>query len=242
VATPLRYRIRQSPLGRRLPHGLSSFIKAYHYALRGHLARTAIVRRYLRSTDEPGLQLGGGPNLLDGWLNSDLVHGQIFLNVTRRFPIPDQSLAYVFTEHMIEHVSEPRGLHVIRESFRVLRPGGVLRVTTPDLRKVITIYEDDNPSVSLRDYLAFLDETLPHDSHPRAAQMLNTYMRAWGHQFVYDEEDLTAKLRDAGFSEVKRVEPGVSEHQALRGLESHVPPWANAAEAMCLEATRPVSS
>jgi hypothetical protein len=115
-------------------------------------------------------------------------------------------------------------------------------VTTPDLRKVITIYEDDNASVSLRDYLAFLDETLPHDSHPRAAQMLNTYMRAWGHQFVYDEEDLTAKLRDAGFSEVKRVEPGVSEHQALTGLESHVPPWANAAEAMCLEATRPVSS
>jgi predicted SAM-dependent methyltransferase len=242
VATPLRYRIRQSPLGRRLPHGLSRFIRAYHYLLHGHLARTAIVRRYLRSTDEPRLQIGGGPNLLDGWLNSDLVHGQIFLNVTRRFPIPDASLAYVFSEHMIEHVSEEQGLHVIRESFRVLRPGGVLRLTTPDLRKVITIYEDDNPSVTLRDYLAFLDETLPHDPHPRAAQMLNTYMRAWGHQYVYDEEDLTAKLLDAGFSDVKRVEPGESEHAALRGLESHEPPWANAAEAMCLEATRPGSS
>jgi predicted SAM-dependent methyltransferase len=242
VATPLRYRIRRSPIGRRLPHGLSRFIRAYHWLLHGHLARSVTVRRYLRSTDEPRLQLGGGPTLLDGWLNSDLVHGEIFLNVTRRFPFSDASLAYVFSEHMIEHLSEPQGLHVLRESHRVLWPGGVIRVTTPDLRREITIYEDDNPSVSLSEYLAFLDETLPHDPHPRGAQMLNTIMRAWGHQFVYDEEDLTAKLLEAGFSEVKRVEPGESEHEALRGLESHEPPWANAAEAMCLEATRPRSS
>jgi predicted SAM-dependent methyltransferase len=239
VATPLRYRIRQSPIGRRLPHGLSRFIRAYHWLLHGHVARSVIVRRYLRSTDQPGLQLGGGPNLLEGWLNSDLVHGEIFLNVTRRYPVPDASLAYVFTEHMIEHVSEEHGLHVISESHRVLRPGGVLRVTTPDLRKVITIYEDDNSSVSLDTYLGFLNETLPSEPHPRAAQMLNTYMRAWGHQYVYDEEDLTAKLLEAGFSEVRRVEPGESEHVALRALESHEPTWANAAEAMCLEATKP---
>lgn len=242
MATSLRYRIRRSPIGRRLPHGLSRFIRTYHYLLHGHLLRTLRVRRYLRSTEEPRVQLGGGPNLLDGWLNSDLVHGEIYLNATRRFPLPDASLAYVFSEHMIEHVSESQGLHMIRESYRVLRPGGVLRVTTPDLQKVITIYEDDNPSVSLREYLSFLDETLPSDAHPRAAQMLNTYMRAWGHRFVYDEEDLTAKLLDAGFSQVKRVEPGESEHAVLRGVETHEPPWANAAEAMCLEATRPAPS
>ena len=239
MATPLRYRIRQSPIGRRLPHGLSRFVRAYHYLLHGHLARTAIVRRYLRSTDQPRLQIGGGPNLLEGWLNSDLVHGEIFLNVTRRFPIPDASLAYVFTEHMIEHVSEQQGMHVIREAHRVLRSGGVFRVTTPDLRKVITIYEDDNSSVALEEYLGFLNETLPNEPHPRAAQMLNTYMRAWGHQYVYDEEDLTSKLIEAGFSEVTRVDPGQSEHEPLRGLESHEPSWANAAEAMCLEAVKP---
>ena len=215
-------------------------MRAYHYLLHGHLARTAIVRRYLRSVDQPRLQLGGGPNLLEGWLNSDLIHGEIFLNVTRRFPLPDSSMAYVYTEHMIEHVTEPEGLHVIREAHRVLRPAGVLRLTTPDLRKVITIYEDDNRSVSLEEYLGFLNETLPNYPHPRAAQMLNTYMRAWGHQFVYDEEDLTAKLHGRRGSPTSRASnPAQSEHEALRGLESHEPSWANAAEAMCLEAIRP---
>ena len=37
MATPLRYRIRQSPLGRRLPHSLSRFIRAYHWLLHGHV-------------------------------------------------------------------------------------------------------------------------------------------------------------------------------------------------------------
>ena len=239
MATPLRYRIRQSPLGRRLPHNLSRFLRIYHYALHGHVLRAVTVRRYLGSTDQPRLQLGSGPNLLDGWLNSDLVHGDIFVNVTRRLPLGDATLAYLYSEHMIEHIPEEAGERLLGEAHRVLRPGGVLRITTPDLRKVITIYEDDNPAVSLEEYLRFLDETLPNQPHPRAAQMLNTYMRAWGHSYVYDEDDLTAKLRQAGFSQVTRVEPGESEHELLRGLESHEPSWANPAEAMCLEAVKP---
>jgi predicted SAM-dependent methyltransferase len=238
VATPLRYRVRQSPIGRQLPHNLSRLVRVHHFLLRGHMARAATVRRYLRRTDQPRLQLGGGPNILPGWLNSDLVYGEIFLNVTRRFPLPNGSLTHVYTEHLIEHVSEEDGLHVLREAYRVLRPAGVLRVTTPDLRKVITIYEDRNSAISLDDYTQFLDETLPNERHPRAAQMLNTYMRAWGHRYIYDEEDLRAKLRETGFSEVSRVDPGKSEHELLRGLEGHEPPWANAAEAMCLEAVK----
>jgi hypothetical protein len=56
---------------------------------------------------------------------------------------------------------------------------------------------------------------------------------------VYDEEDLAAKLRQAGFTRVQRVEPGESDHEALRGLERHGgAAWINRAEAMCLEATR----
>jgi predicted SAM-dependent methyltransferase len=238
VVTPLRYRLRRSPIGRRLPHNLSRLVRVHHFLLHGHVARAVTVRSYLRSTDRPRLQLGGGPNTLPGWLNSDLVHGEIFLNVTRRFPLPDRSLTHVYTEHMIEHLSEAEGLHVLREAYRVLRSAGVLRVTTPDLRKLITIYEDRNPAISLDDYTRFLDQTLPNERHPRAAQMLNTYMRAWGHRFIYDEEDLTAKLRETGFSKVSRVEPGESEHELLRGLEGHEPPWANAAEAMCLEAVK----
>jgi predicted SAM-dependent methyltransferase len=238
VNEPLRYRLRQSQIGRRLPKDMARLFRVSHYATNGHLPRAVKIRRYLESTDQPRLQLGSGPNSLTGWLNSDVVHGDVFLNVSRRFPLKDSCLSYVYSEHMIEHIPEDDGLHVLREAHRVLRPGGVVRITTPDLQKLIAIYEDRNPVISRDDYRQFLDELLPGKRHPRACQILNTYMRAWGHRYVYDEDDLAAKLTEVGFSDVVRVEPGESEHELLRGLESHEPPWANAAEAMCLEATR----
>ncbi len=64
-------------------------------------------------------------------------------------------------------------------------------------------------------------------------------MHAWGHRFIYDREELTAKLQLAGFEHVNECVPGESDHAALRSLERHGPSWENAAEAMCLEARRP---
>lgn len=212
---------------------------AAHWAIRGHVLRYRAVERYLASTREPKLHLGAGPFRLTGWLNSDLISADVFVDVTRRLPFPDGSFAYVFAEHLIEHVTERQGTELLREAHRILRPGGVLRLTTPDLRKVIAIYEDRNPVVARDDYARFLDAETGR-RHERACQIFNDYMRLWGHRYVYDEEDLTAKLRAAGFEQVLRVEPGASEHEALRGLERHGgAEWVNRAEAMTLEATRP---
>jgi len=116
-------------------------------------------------------------------------------------------------------------------------PGGVVRLTTPDLAKLIALYRDENPIVGLDAYIRFLGEQTGKAGR-RPAQMLNDLMRLWGIRYTYDAEDLDAKLRDAGFCDVRRVEPGESEHAALRGVERHGEAWVNRAEALCVEATR----
>ena len=242
--TSLVRRFKETERGRRLveqPLVSATWLRVRslpHYARRGHAARSSIVRRYLASTDEPRLQLGAGGERVPGWLNSDLVDGEIYLDVTRPLPLPDSSFAYVFAEHLIEHLSESAGQALLAELYRVLRPGGVLRVTTPDLRKIIALYEDRNPVISLDDYSRFLDE-MTGRPHERACQVFNDFMRLWGHRYVYDREDLAAKVQAAGFEDPQWREPGESPHARLRGIERHGPDWENAAEAMCLEATRP---
>jgi predicted SAM-dependent methyltransferase len=214
--------------GRALPHALT----------RGHVVRRRAVRAYLAGTAEPKLQLGAGPNALPGWLNSDLIAGDVYLDLRRRLPLPDASFAYAFGEHVIEHVSEADGARLLAELHRVLRPGGVVRVTTPDLAKIVALYEDRNPVIGRAEYARYLAATTGK-AQERGSQVFNDFMRLWGHRYVYDEEDLTAKLRAAGFSSVERAEPGESRHPALRGAERHgAEPWVNAAEAMCIEATR----
>jgi predicted SAM-dependent methyltransferase len=209
-----------------------------HYVMSGHALRARRLRAHLESTDQPRLQIGAGPLGLPGWLDSDLISGDIYLDLMRRLPLPDASFSYVFGEHVIEHLPEQAALDLMRELHRVLRPEGVLRLTTPDLNKLIAIYEDRNPVIDRESYTRWLGE-LTGKPRQRPCQVLNDYLRMWGHQHIYDEDDLRARLLEAGFSDVRRVEPGESPKEALRGLERHGgAEWVNKAEAMCLEAVR----
>lgn len=212
---------------------------AAHWATSGHVVRRRAVARYLAAEPEPKLQIGTGPLSLPGWLNSDLIAADVYLDLTRRLPLPDSSFAYVFGEHLIEHLSERDVESLLAELRRIIRPGGVLRLTTPDLQKLIALYEDRNPVIDRDAYTRFLDEETGK-RHTTPAQVLNDQLRLWGHRFIYDETDLREKLERAGFVDVERQEPGESRHEALRGLERHGgAEWVNRAEAMCVEATRP---
>jgi predicted SAM-dependent methyltransferase len=214
---------------------------ASHYFRHGHLARRRQVSKYLSRSDEPRLQIGSGPMSLEGWLDSDLLAGDIHLDLERRLPLPDSSFQYVFGEHVIEHLTQSAGSALLAEIHRILRPGGVVRMTTPDLMKIIALYEDRNPVIGLADYSRFLDGETGGKPHELRCQVLNDLMRQWGHRYIYDEEDLAAKLTETGFQQIERVEPGQSQHPQLKGAEQR-PEWQNQAEAMTLEATKPALS
>jgi predicted SAM-dependent methyltransferase len=209
-----------------------------HSLSRGHLVRDHALRKYLASTAEPALQVGSGVIRLSGWLNSDLVSGDVHLDLSRPFPLPEASFKYAFGEHVIEHISEGQGLRLLAELYRILRPGGVLRMTTPDLQKIIAIYQDQNPAVTREAYARFLDN-MTGRRHDRGCQIFNDYMHLWGHMYIYDEVDLVVSMRLVGFQDVVRLAPGQSAHAVLRGIEHHGQPWQNDAEAMCLEGTKP---
>jgi predicted SAM-dependent methyltransferase len=210
-----------------------------HYASAGHLPRRLTLRKYLATTAEPALQVGSGVTRLPGWLNSDLLQGEIHLDLSRPLPLPDATFAYVFSEHVIEHISERQGVQLLGELYRILRPGGVVRITTPELPKIIAIYEDRNPVITREAYARFLDD-MTGRRHERGCQIFNDYMHLWGHLYVYDEADLTAKMQQAGFDGVVRMAPGQSTHAMLKNVEHHGLAWQNDAEAMCLEGTKPM--
>jgi predicted SAM-dependent methyltransferase len=215
---------------------------AIEYARKGHVVRTRKVREYLAATDEPKLQVGTGPNSIAGWLNSDLISGDVYVDLARPLPFPDATFQYVFGEHIIEHLPEAKGASFIGEARRVLRPGGVLRLVTPDLRKLIELYEGRSPWIGEEDYRRFMCG-VTGKAYEQPARILNDLMRLWGHRYIYDEPDLVAKLEAAGFRQVDRRPTSESEYPALRGIERHgerfgALDWENDAEAMVIEAVK----
>lgn len=202
-----------------------------------------LIRSYLDAAAEPKLHIGGGPRCLDGWLNSDLFRapGVVQFDATRAFPLPDNRFAFVFSEHMIEHVGYGEALGMLRECLRVMRPGGTIRIVTPDLRAILALL--DRPWTPIQqDYFEyFCRHFIPRD-HPRSpASLANAMFRTWGHTFLHDEETLRMALEEAGFVDVVRFRLGESKCPQLQGLEheDRYPPGLLDLESLALEAVKP---
>lgn len=157
------------------------------------------------------LHLACGPNILDGWSNIDLNRDEkiIRLDLTKLLPIANDSIQYIFSEHFIEHITRVEALSLLKECYRVMKKNAVIRITTPNLQKLITEYN----SGKLNEWknVGWLPST--------SCKMMNEGMRLWGHQFVYDEDELKLLLQEAGFENIKLVALGKSEHKELEQLE-----------------------
>lgn len=204
------------------------------------------VSGYLARHRVRGLQIGTGPNHFEGWLSTDLRPQRedvIRMDATRAFPLPDASMDHVYAEHLIEHVSYPAGQRMLGEVRRVLRPGGRVRLATPDLARLVDLY-CGRAGADGDHYVRWVSRRyLPRGSPRHPVFVLNNAMRNWGHTFLYDEEVLRLALSSAGFVDVRRHELGESDEPALRGLERHGTAVANERavrfETMVLEASRP---
>lgn len=208
--------------------------------------RDELIRDYLAHHDVRKLQLGAGVNRVEGWLSTDIeprTDDVLELDAREPLPFPDESLDYIFAEHMIEHIAYRPGQRMLRQCLRVLRPGGVLRLATPDLARLIAIYRGDAGPDGDHYLEHAFERWLKGRPHAHPAFLINHNLRAWGHLFVYDEDLLTRALIDAGYDDVTRCAMGESSHADLRNMERHgthnnMSRRAVEFETMILEATK----
>ncbi len=115
-------------------------------------------------------------------------HQFVHHNLSYGIPFADESVDFVYSSHFLEHLHRQDALHLLQESFRVLKPGGLTRVGVPDLAYAIAMYSAGKKEKMLSDYF-FVDDK---DSY---------YAR---HKYMYDFELLGKLLESAGFKDIKR--------------------------------------
>ena len=83
-----------------------------------------------------GLNLGCGTRFHPAWTNVDVrpvsPHVRI-CDVQKGLPFSDETFDVVYHSHLLEHLPREAALPFIKECYRVLRRGGIIRVAVPDL-------------------------------------------------------------------------------------------------------------
>jgi len=204
---------------RALRAGLVDIKKLYWFAI-----RTRKIQGYLHSNQVKKLQLGTSNSLMAGWLNTDLLPTRgdiVYLDATRRFPFKDGIFDYIYSEHTIEHISHQDAVSMLRECFRVLKAGGKIRMSTPDL-KVLTSLHSEAKTTAQKYYIDFMAQRfIPDADLCKEVFVINNAFRAWGHQFLYDRQLLAHTMAKIGFQDITFYQPGASDDAHLRGIESH---------------------
>jgi predicted SAM-dependent methyltransferase len=172
------------------------------------------------------LNLGCGGDLRAGWVNIDLTVGHgigeaatgakvIEFDLRRGLPLADDSCALIYSSHFLEHLEYRHGLALMRDCYRCLERGGLLRLVLPDFRLDLQAYlSGDRAYVAEFDRIAAPDfgeefeliRGMPPELRGRAmADYVNFFIYQYGeHKTIYDRENVQLMLEHVGFGRVRR--------------------------------------
>jgi predicted SAM-dependent methyltransferase len=164
--------------------------------------------------------VGCGTFPTPGWVNLDVGRtgsDVLFWDCRSGLPFADASLAALYSEHCFEHLDyETEALPFLRECFRCLAVGGVLRIVVPDAGRYLKLYACGGWEALAKQRPLIADGAGYRDhwrqkKYTTKMQFINYVFRQDGeHKYAYDEEALTEAVRQAGFSDVKEMAYRVS--------------------------------
>lgn len=198
-----------SGVGRKMP---------FVWRFTGAWFTSAAYRRYIEKTEysKRVLNLGGGSHRIVEAFNVDIdPRADAYVDITKPLPFPDAGFPNIFCEEVIEHVDQDHGMAVLRECYRILQPGGVLRITTPDLGY-------------------FAEKVLNED---KQGVEINQIFYGHGHRHIYSCEGLSEALLSVGFSAIrfssyKDNESSLGKYDSHADRFDHPPEISQYCEAM----------
>lgn len=120
-------------------------------------------------------------------------------DATKKFPIESLVFQWIYSEHFIEHIPQNLALLWFKEMRRLLAPTGLMRISTPDLEKYVHGYLDPEKRF-FNEHLNRLRQMGVTNVPERRAWLVNQIFRNWGHQHIYDFDEVKYIASLAGFS------------------------------------------
>lgn len=146
------------------------------------------------------LHIGCGDIDAPGFINLDArpkphVH-LVTTDLFRLSMIPDDAVDLIYMSHVLEHVSHREMVTTLREMRRILKDGGVLRISVPDFEHVLAIYEANGRDISAIEQPLMGGQDYPFNYH----------------YAVFNDAYLRARALQSGFKETRGWDPRNCEY------------------------------
>jgi len=136
------------------------------------------------------------------YLNILKNHTFVFHNVEYGLPFLSDSVHYIYSSHFLEHLYKDDAKKLLNEAYRVLKPGGKMRLCVPDLDYVLSLFQKGD---SERALTFFFDDKKGY---------------FYTHKYMYDFELLRALLNEVGFGHVIRCSYKTGEVPDIEMLDN----------------------
>jgi predicted SAM-dependent methyltransferase len=177
------------------------------------------------------LNLGCGPTARLGWINCDIDPWpgvNIVTNITKNIPLADNSMDYIVSIHVLPEIPYRDLDDVLQQIHRILKPGGVVRLSLPDADLAIQAYLNQD-----RDYFLIGDEIVQDLGAKMIVQL--TWFGQSRCLFTYGM--IRELLARNGFIDIEKCSFRVSPSQLLGITDLDDRPL----ESLFIEARKPVT-
>jgi SAM-dependent methyltransferase len=156
----------------------------------------------------------------------------------------DGACSLLFCSHVIEHMPHSKIQKVMIEFNRVLRLGGIIRILTPDLRRLAKAYVENNEEYfeklldedeNIRRDLGFGGMFMncvvsPGQDTILLDRSMTEFIGGYAHIYAYDFDMLEILLSQAGFKMIKQMEfckSSIAELEEPLHVEGFEREWQN---------------
>lgn len=125
-------------------------------------------------------------------------------DITKGLPVKSESCEVVYSSHTLEHLDRGEAEQFCKEILRILRPGGIVRIVIPDLKRHVLEY------LNTGDADQFIKSTYMGVCKPKTLSQ-RIQMAVVGprhHQWMYDGHSLSKLLISQGFINPNVLETG----------------------------------
>lgn len=150
----------------------------------------ALVASWPRALHKALYRLSGANRYYSLEQYCDLLEKHVFIHhdLSHSLPLKDQTADFVYSSHFLEHLFKQNAERLLKESYRVLKPGGIVRICVPDLAYAVLLYSQGKKEQMLENYFFVEDK--------------ESFLAR--HKYMYDFELLKNLLEKIGFTQVER--------------------------------------